>query len=79
MPRTTGRTAYCRRQAAECAAAATTTTLSEVKEAYLNLEQAWLKLAPELEGGRILSTNPDPGQGEPEPKSGQPLRHSQNK
>jgi hypothetical protein len=26
------------------------TTLPEVKEAYLNLEQAWLQLAPEIEG-----------------------------
>jgi hypothetical protein len=66
MPHTIRRTAYCRQQAAECAAAATATTLSEVKEAYLNLEQAWLKLAPELEGDRFSST-----EGEQGPKSEQ--------
>jgi len=71
MPSTIGRTAYCGQQAAECASAATATTLSEVKEAYLNLEQAWLKLAPELEGGRISSINPDSSQGDQEPKSEQ--------
>ena len=74
MPRTIGRAAYCRQQAAECAAAATATALSEVKEAYLNLEQAWLKLAPEIEGRQIFSINPGPGQGDQEPKSGQPIQ-----
>jgi hypothetical protein len=50
MSRTVGRTEYCRRQAAECAAAAAATAIFDVKEAYLNLEQGWLKLAPEAEG-----------------------------
>jgi hypothetical protein len=49
MSRSSERTAYCRKQAAECAAAATATALAEVKEAYLNLEQGWLQLAPEIE------------------------------
>jgi hypothetical protein len=72
MSRTIGRTAYCRQQAAECAAAAAATALLEVKEAYLNLEQGWLKLAPELEGGKIFSINSDPDQGDQDPKSEQP-------
>jgi hypothetical protein len=42
------RTAYCRQQAAECALAATTAILGEVRQAYLNIEQAWLELAPDI-------------------------------
>ena len=42
------RTAYCRRQAAESALAATTANLGEIREAYLNIEQAWLQLAPDI-------------------------------
>jgi hypothetical protein len=41
-------------------AAAETTTILEVKEAYLNLEQGWLQLAPEIEGGRISSISREP-------------------
>jgi hypothetical protein len=37
---------YCRRQAAECARKALEATLAEVREAYVNLEQGWLQLAP---------------------------------
>jgi hypothetical protein len=55
MPRLHQRTEYCRKQAAECADAAATSTLAEVKEAYLNLEQAWLQLAPEIEQARPFS------------------------
>ena len=40
------RTAYCRQQAAESAMAATTAIQGEVRQAYLNIEQAWLQLAP---------------------------------
>jgi hypothetical protein len=49
MPRTSDRTAYCRQQAATCASAAAATKIENVREAYLNLEQAWLELAPEIE------------------------------
>ena len=49
------RTAYCRQQAAECALAATTAVLGEVRQAYLNIEQAWLQLAPDIDGGRAFS------------------------
>jgi hypothetical protein len=45
------RTAYCRQQAAECAMAATTAILGEVRQAYLNIEQAWLQLAPDINSG----------------------------
>ena len=40
------RTAYYRRQAAACATAALTTAIAEIKQAYLDLEQGWLCLAP---------------------------------
>jgi hypothetical protein len=42
------RTAYCRQQAVESALAATTAILGEVRQAYLNIEQAWLQLAPDI-------------------------------
>ena len=48
------RTAHCRQQAAECALAATTAILGEVRQAYLNIEQAWLQLAPDIDGGSTL-------------------------
>jgi hypothetical protein len=54
--RATGkRTAYCHQQAAECGLAATTAILGEVRQAYLNIEQAWLQLAPDIDGGRVFS------------------------
>ncbi len=49
------RTAHCREQAAECALGATTAMRSEIKEAYLHIEQAWLQLAPEIDSGRTGS------------------------
>jgi hypothetical protein len=49
------RTAHCRQQAAECALAATTAILGEVRQAYLNIEQAWLQLAPDIDCGRAFS------------------------
>jgi hypothetical protein len=52
---TNKRTAYCREQAAECALAATTAILGEVRQAYLNIEQAWLQLAPDIDGGQTFS------------------------
>ncbi len=42
-------TAYYRRQASACATAASATAIAEVKEAYVNLEQGWLCLAPKVE------------------------------
>ncbi len=52
MPRNTSRTAYCHQQAAECASAASATVLAEVREAYLNMEQAWLQLAPDIDSNQ---------------------------
>jgi hypothetical protein len=46
------RTAYCEQQAAECALAATAAILPEIREAYLNIERAWLHLAPEMDSSR---------------------------
>jgi hypothetical protein len=53
-PPTEKRTAYCRQQAAKCALAAATAILDEVRQAYLNIEQAWLQLAPDIDGGRAF-------------------------
>jgi hypothetical protein len=49
MPRNPDRTAYCNTQAANCAAAAAVVTVPEFREAYLQMEEAWRQLAPELE------------------------------
>jgi hypothetical protein len=46
------RTAHCEQQAAECALAATTAILPGIREAYLNIERAWLHLAPEIDSSR---------------------------
>lgn len=43
------RTLYYRRQASACAVAAATAAYPETKQAYLELEQAWLCLAPKAE------------------------------
>ena len=51
-PRADKRVAYCHQQAAECALAATTVVSGEIKEAYLNIERAWLQLAPEIDSRR---------------------------
>jgi hypothetical protein len=47
MPRSIEWAECCHQQAAECASAATTATLSEARKDYLNIEQAWLRLASE--------------------------------
>ena len=44
--------AFYRQQASECAAAASTTSVAEVKQAYLDLEQGWLSLTPNAEISR---------------------------
>jgi hypothetical protein len=47
--------------------------LPEVKEAYLNLQQGWLQLAPELpvEIGQTVSVAPKLDESKPDPKSEQ--------
>ncbi len=53
------RTAYYRQQASVCSAAALTTTIAEVKQAYLELEQGWLCLAPKSENSSTVSAEPN--------------------
>lgn len=48
MPSANRQSAYYAQQAAQCAAAASTTTSPEVKQAYLDLEQGWRHLFPEV-------------------------------
>jgi hypothetical protein len=74
MPRIIGRTDYCRAQAAKCASAAEATAILDIREAYLNLEQGWLQLAPEIEGGRVSSTSADYNKNDQD--SGQPIRRT---
>lgn len=54
------RTKFCHQQAAECAAAATHTALPEVREAYLNIAQAWLQLAPDVASNQPIPERPSP-------------------
>jgi hypothetical protein len=54
-------TAYCRRQASICVTAASGTAIAEVKQAYLNLEQGWLCLAPKVEASPDCQIDPGPG------------------
>jgi hypothetical protein len=58
------RGAYYRQQAAVCSTAALTTTIAEVKQAYLELEQGWLCLAPKSETSSavLAETNTTPPQ-----------------
>jgi hypothetical protein len=65
-PRSDKRTAYCHQQAAECASAATTVISGEIRQAYLNIEQAWLRLAPEINNRRKDGV---PGRGGGSPQS----------
>jgi len=74
MPRHTERTTYCRQQAVECARAASDSIIAEVKEAYLNLEQGWLKLAPELADSPPPSTSEESIHVQMTSKPGQPRR-----
>jgi hypothetical protein len=46
---------YRQKQAAECHVAAEATTFSEVKQAFLHLEQGWLQLLPEADLQQISS------------------------
>jgi hypothetical protein len=49
------RLAQYRQEAAACAKAALTTTIAEIKQAYLDLEQGWLCLAPKPENSSTVS------------------------
>lgn len=50
--------AYCHHQASECATAASATSVAEVKQAYLDLEQGWLSLAPKSKEHPTVSSKP---------------------
>lgn len=54
------RTTYYRRQASACATAAVATAIAEVKQAYLELEQGWLCLAPKPKDGLDRSSQAEP-------------------
>jgi hypothetical protein len=45
---------YYAQQAAQCAAAASATTVAEIKEAYLDLAQGWRHLLPEETHGTAV-------------------------
>lgn len=47
MPSPSRQNAYYAEQAAQCAAAALATTIVEIKQAYLDLEQGWRRLIPD--------------------------------
>jgi hypothetical protein len=51
-------TAYYRREAAACATAAATPVIAEIKQAYLDLEQGWLCLAPKVEASPTTRVDP---------------------
>jgi hypothetical protein len=64
-----GRTECYRQEASACAAAAVTTAIAEIKQAYLELEQGWLCLTPkrkegldELPGAQRSDGNAKPSQ-----------------
>jgi hypothetical protein len=61
-----------RQEASACARAALTTAVAEIKQAYLELEQGWLSLAPKPKN--ILDDFPE---AEPDSDSDQP-RHPQS-
>lgn len=49
------RTKHYRQQASLCATAALATAIAEVRQAYLNLEEGWLCLAPKVSEGPVGS------------------------
>ena len=46
MPNQHTRTDYYLEQANKCAKAASSTSITEIREAYANLQQGWLRLVP---------------------------------
>jgi hypothetical protein len=52
------RTIFYRQEASACATAALTTSIAEIKQAYLELEQGWLCLTPKPEN-RCASAEPN--------------------
>jgi len=53
------RTTFYRQEASACATAALMTGIAEIKQAYLELEQGWLCLAPKPENSSPASVEPN--------------------
>jgi len=53
------RTRFYRQEASACATAALTTSIAEIKQAYLELEQGWLCLTPKPENSSAVSAEPN--------------------
>jgi hypothetical protein len=49
------RTTFYRHEAAACATAALATSIAEIKQAYLELEQGWLCLTPKPENNSAVT------------------------
>lgn len=59
---------FYRQEAFACAAAALTTSIAEIKQAYLELEQGWLCLTPKPENSSAASAEPNTvSDGDPKP------------
>jgi hypothetical protein len=62
------RATFYRQEAFACAAAALTTNIAEIKQAYLELEQGWLCLTPKPENSSAASAEPNTrSDGDPKP------------
>lgn len=62
------RATFYRQEAFACAAAALTTSIAEIKQAYLELEQGWLCLTPKPENSSAASAEPNTvSDGDPKP------------
>jgi hypothetical protein len=66
------RAAQYRREASACATAAINAASAELKQAYLDLEQGWLCLAPKGDAGRIASADEQTGGDAPRPLRDRP-------
>jgi hypothetical protein len=71
------RATFYRQEAFACAAAALTTSIAEIKQAYLELERGWLCLTPKPENSSIASAEANTVS-DSDPKPNEPLcaRHA---
>ena len=53
------RATFYRQEASACATAALATSIAEIKQAYLELEQGWLCLTPKPENNSAVSAEPN--------------------
>ena len=61
------RTTFYRQEASACATAALTTSIAEIKQAYLELEQGWLCLTPKPENSCASAEPKSVSDGNPKP------------